>query len=143
MAKNMSEAVISTGGKQYVVHEGDKIRIELLDAEAGSDVTFTDVLLLHHDGKTKVGTPTVQGASVTGKVLEVCRDDKIVVFKKKKRKGYKRTTGHRQHKLLIEVKSISAKPAAAPKKKAAAKTATVKKDKKTPARKPKAAAKKE
>ena len=119
MGKSESIAVIATGGKQYRVREGDRISIELLDAEPGKDVKFADVLLLREGGRTEVGTPTVAGASVTGKVLEKFKGEKIVVFKKKKRKGYKRTRGHRQNLMMVEIGSINAKPAAAPKKAAA------------------------
>jgi len=119
MEKDENIAVIATGGKQYRVREGDRISIEVLDAEPGKDVKFADVLLLRKGGKTEIGMPTVTGASVTGKVLEKFKAEKIVVFKKKKRKGYKRTRGHRQNLLMVEIGSINAKPAAAPKETAA------------------------
>ena len=142
MEKGENIAVIATGGKQYRVREGDRISIELLDAEPGKDVKFVDVLLLHKGGKTEVGAPTVTGASVTGKVLEKFKGEKIIVFKKKKRKGYKRKQGHRQNLLMVEIESIDAKPEAAPKKAPAkAKAAPKKKTEKAKATPKKAAPK--
>ena len=117
MEKSQSEAIISTGGKQYRVREGETLRIELLEAEAGKQITFSEVLMVQSGGETLVGTPTVAGASVVATVVEEVKDPKVLVFKKKRRKGYIRTTGHRQQKLLIQVESISAKGGA---KKAAA-----------------------
>lgn len=119
MTKDQTYAVINTGGKQYRVREGDKLRVELLEGESEGEITFSDVLLLHEDGKTKVGTPNVSGAKVSGTIVEKVRDDKIIVFKKKRRKGYKRLTGHRQDKILVSIDKISGKAKAAPKKKTA------------------------
>jgi len=127
MEKQENQAVISTGGKQYRVKQGDRISVELLDVEEGAEVTFSEVLLLQEGDAIKVGTPTVSGASVTGRVVSVAKDDKVVVFKKKKRKGYKKTQGHRQKKLLVEIESIGGKAAGAAKPKAAAKPAKAEK----------------
>ena len=127
MEKQENQAVISTGGKQYRVKQGDRISVELLDVEEGVEVTFSEVLLLQEGDAIKVGTPTVSGASVTGRVVSVAKDDKVVVFKKKKRKGYKKTQGHRQKKLLVEIESIGGKAAGAAKPKAAAKPAKAEK----------------
>jgi large subunit ribosomal protein L21 len=142
MAKEDNIAIISTGGKQYRVQAGDKISVELLEAKAGTEVTFSDVLLLQDGDQIKVGTPTVSGVTVTGKVLEVAKDDKVIVFRKKRRKGFKRIRGHRQQKMLVEIESIGGKKApakaqpAAPKK-AVRKTAAKKPAaKKTPAKRP-------
>jgi large subunit ribosomal protein L21 len=118
MAKHENIAVISTGGKQYRVQAGDKISAELLEAKEGSEVTFTEVLLLQDGDKIQVGTPTVSGVSVTGRVLGIAREDKIRVFRKKRRKGYKKTTGHRQTKMLIEIESVGGKKAPAKARKA-------------------------
>ncbi|HRD02821.1 MAG TPA: 50S ribosomal protein L21 [Candidatus Saccharicenans sp.] len=95
-------AVIKTGGKQYRVKEGDVLSIEKLEALPGAVVTFDQVLLIEDEGRILVGNPYVEKATVTGEVIETYKDDKITVFKKKRRKGYRRTKGHRQ--LLTKVK---------------------------------------
>jgi large subunit ribosomal protein L21 len=97
-------AVIETGGKQYRVVEGDVLKIELLDAEAGSQVTFDKVLALSNDSGLTVGTPTVAGASVKAEVVEHLRGPKLIAFKKRRRKNYARKVGHRQE--LTKVKII-------------------------------------
>jgi large subunit ribosomal protein L21 len=115
MEENKDFAIISTGGKQYKVSEGDSVVVELIDTDAGKKITFTDVLLLQTGGKTAIGTPTLSGAQVTATVEEKFRGDKLLVFKKKRRKGYKKTTGHRQDLLRVTIDSISGsgvKPAA-------------------------------
>ena len=112
-------AVIKTGGKQYRVAQDDVITVERLAGDAGADVTFDEVLMVGD----KAGSPTVEGASVTGKIVEQTRGDKIIVFKKKRRKDYKRTAGHRQDLTVVQITDI----AAAAKKKAAAKKASVEK----------------
>ena len=100
-------AVILTGGKQYKVAKGDVIEVEKLDQEVGSEVTFGEVLAVAgEDGKLNVGTPRVEGASVSGKVTDQFRAKKIVVFKMKRRKGYRRTHGHRQSMTRIEITGI-------------------------------------
>ena len=133
MNKTDNFAVISTGGKQYKVHEGDTISVELLGEKPGDKVSFSEVLLVQDKGTTLVGSPYVDGASVTGKVEEVYKDDKVIVFKKKRRKGYKKTMGHRQmlHKVMIEEIAGKAKKStkkkAEPKAKAAEKKPAAKK----------------
>ena len=100
-------AIILTGGKQYKVAKGDVIEVEKLAGEAGAEVTFDEVLAVAgDDGKLNVGTPRVAGASVTGKVLDQFRAKKIVVFKMKRRKGYRRTHGHRQNMTRVEIGEI-------------------------------------
>lgn len=89
-------AVIETGGKQYRVNEGDVIKVEKLPEEVGAKVSFGRVLLVGEGEKVQVGAPVVSGASVTGKVVEQDRGRKIVVFKMKRRKNYRRKQGHRQ-----------------------------------------------
>ncbi len=103
----MSYAVIRTGGKQYRVTQGELLRVEALSGEAGSDLTFSDVLLTSAAGAVQVGTPLVPGASVTARVVEHGKEKKIIVFKKKRRKGYRRKHGHRQHFTAVQVKSIN------------------------------------
>ena len=100
-------AVIRTGGKQYRVHEGDLIKIEKLDGDRGASLSFDDVLLVGTDDETHVGTPLVDGASVTGTIVDQDRDKKILVFKFRRRKNYKRTQGHRQHFTRVRIDGIS------------------------------------
>ena len=89
-------AVIETGGKQYRVNQGDVIKVEKLTAEVGQKVDFDRVLLVGEGSDVKVGSPVVEGASVSGTVVEQDRQRKIVVFKMKRRKNYRRKQGHRQ-----------------------------------------------
>ena len=98
-------AIIATGGKQYRVSEGDKIYIEKIDAEVGSTVSF-DVLLVEDNGDVKVGTPVVEGVKVEGKVVGQVRGDKIIVFKYKSKKNYRRKQGHRQPYTKVEITKI-------------------------------------
>ena len=99
-------AVIKTGGKQYKVAKDDVIRVEKLPGEAGQAVEFAEVLMLGDDTGATVGSPLVAGATVTATVLEQIRDDKIIVFKKKRRKKYRRTAGHRQSLTVLRVTDI-------------------------------------
>ena len=98
-------AIIATGGKQYRVSEGDKIYIEKIDAEVGSTVSF-DVLLVEDNGDVKVGTPVVEGVKVEGKVVAQTRGEKIIVFKYKAKKNYRRKQGHRQPYTKVEITKI-------------------------------------
>ncbi len=101
-------AVIKTGGKQYRVTPGDIIVVEKLTADEGSAVTFDSVLMLGEDGKAPtVGTPMIADATVTGEVVEQGRGDKITVFKKKRRQGYRRTKGHRQFQTVLKITGIN------------------------------------
>jgi len=99
-------AVIKTGGKQYRVAAEDVITVEKLPAEAGASVTFEEVLMVGDGDNATVGTPLVAGASVAGEVVEQTRGDKIRIFKKKRRKGYRRTAGHRQHLTVVKITDI-------------------------------------
>jgi len=101
-------AVIRTGGKQYRVEEGDVVKIEKIDGERGSELTFDDVLLVGSDDATQVGTPNVAGASVSGTIVEQDRDKKIVVFKFRRRKNYIRKQGHRQSYTRVRINGIAA-----------------------------------
>ena len=100
-------AVIKTGGKQYRVTPDDVIRIERISGEAGDEVSFNDVLMLADDGKTAVGTPLVDGARVTGTLMEQTRGEKIIIFKKKRRKSYRRRNGHRQDLSVVRITHIN------------------------------------
>ena len=99
-------AVIRSGGKQYRVNRGDSLRVEKLPGEVGSSITLDDVLMLGGDGDVKIGTPTVDGAQITGTIVAQGRGQKIRVFKMKRRKGYRRTQGHRQDYTEIRVDEI-------------------------------------
>ena len=94
-------AVIVSGGKQYKVSEGDVIRVEKLKVEEGEKVSFDQVLLIN-DGSLKIGTPTVQGAKVSGTVLQNGKGKKVIVYRYKRKSGYHKKNGHRQ--LFTEVK---------------------------------------
>ena len=102
----MDYAVIRTGGKQYRVAPGDFVQVEKLDGELGSELEFTDVLMTSQDGNVRVGNPTLSGASVTAQVVRQGRAKKILVFKKKRRKNYRRRQGHRQYITTVKVTSI-------------------------------------
>ena len=95
-------AVIKTGGKQYKVASGDTIKIEKIAGEEGKEVVFNEVLAL---GET-VGKPLVKGASVKAVVLKQAKDEKIIVFKKKRRQNYRRKNGHRQQITLVKITNI-------------------------------------
>ncbi len=98
-------AVIRTGGKQYRVARNEVIRIEKIEAEPGSTVEFDEVLLVGGE-ETRVGRPLVEGAKVTATVLDQIKGPKIVVFKKKRRKNYRRKRGHRQQLTVLRVQDI-------------------------------------
>jgi large subunit ribosomal protein L21 len=99
-------AVIKTGGKQYRVKAGDVLVVEKLGGEPGSSVAFDEVLMLGDDGAVVVGAPTVAGASVSATLIETRKGEKIKVFKKIRRQGYRRTGGHRQQETVLRVTSI-------------------------------------
>jgi len=99
-------AVIRTGGKQYRVAPDDVIEVEKLSGEAGEIIQFEDVLMVGGEGGAQIGAPTVSGASVAGQVVEQKRADKIIVFKKKRRKNYRRKKGHRQHLTAVRITEI-------------------------------------
>lgn len=101
-------AIVETGGKQYRVAEGDRIRVERLKAEPNSTVELDRVLLVSKDGETKVGTPTVEGAKVVATVEEHGRHKKILVFKYKPKKRYRRRMGHRQPYTSLRIEKIEA-----------------------------------
>jgi large subunit ribosomal protein L21 len=101
-------AVFRTGGKQFRAEPGARLRVPSLDAEPGSSVVFEEILLAGDGGETvQVGTPTVGGASVKAEVLRHGRTDKIIVFKRKRRKGYRKKQGHRQGFTEIRVDEVA------------------------------------
>jgi len=99
-------AILETGSKQYRVNAGDRLEIERLAIEAGQPVTFDRVLLVNHEGKLSVGSPTVASAAVVADVVEHIRGDKKIAFKMKRRKGYHKTIGHRQELTVVKIKEI-------------------------------------
>lgn len=101
-------AVVKTGGKQYKVATGDKIRIEKLAADVGSSVALSEVLMLADGDNVRVGKPLIAGASVEAKVLGHGRSDKVHIFKHRRRKHYKKSQGHRQHYTEVAIETIKA-----------------------------------
>ncbi|MRR20104.1 50S ribosomal protein L21 [bacterium] len=112
-------AIVEIAGQQFKVEEGRKIFVHRLDAEEGDNVEFEKVLLLDNDGVVTVGEPVIENTVVEGKVLAHPRGDKVIIFKKKRRKGYQKRSGHRQDFTQVEILSIG--PRGAEKKKAAPK----------------------
>ena len=102
-------AVIKTGGKQYRVAPGEVIKVERLDGEVGQTIAFDQVLMVggDGDGAVQVGTPLVDGRQVTAEVLEQARAHKVIVFKKKRRKNYRRKRGHRQLQTVVRIQDIA------------------------------------
>ena len=99
-------AVVETGGKQYKVQQDSVLDVELLDAEVGKKIKLSRVLAVSDGKELKIGTPEVSGASVTVEVLDQHRGKKVVAFKKKRRKGYRKTIGHRQDLMKVKVAKI-------------------------------------
>lgn len=120
-------AVLKCGGKQIKVSKGDTVLVEKLAGETGEKVTLDNVLLLADGEKLTVGTPVVEGATVTASIVEQIRDKKVIIFKKKRRQGYKRKKGHRQYLTVLKVEEISAKGGKATAKKAEEKKTAAKK----------------
>ena len=99
-------AVVETGGKQYKVSKGDLIKVEKMGGEVGEKVELEQVLLVKDDKGTKVGTPTVAGVKVVGRITSQRKGKKVVVFKMKRRKNYRLKQGHRQHHTWVEIENI-------------------------------------
>ena len=102
-------AVIRSGGKQYRVSPGSSVRVEKLTGEVGSSISLDEVLMVGGDADVKIGTPTVDGARVTGTITAQGRGPKLTIFKMKRRKGYRRKHGHRQDYTEIRVDQIEGK----------------------------------
>jgi large subunit ribosomal protein L21 len=126
-------AIVEIAGQQFKVEKDQQIFVHRLESEEGSKVDFENVLLIDNGGKINVGAPAVKGAKVTAKVLEHLKGDKVIVFKKKRRKGYKVKNGHRQYLTKLEILQIDEKAAV---KKAPAKKSETKTESKTVAKKP-------
>ena len=101
-------AVLETGSKQYRVSAGDKLEVDRLAVEAGQPVTFDRVLMVNNDGKVTVGSPTVANASIVADVVEHIRGEKKIAYKMKRRKGFRKTIGHRQELTVVKIKEIKA-----------------------------------
>ncbi len=99
-------AVIKTGGKQYRVNPGDEVKFEKLEGDVGDSVTFDQVLLTFDDKNVKIGKPFLESSKVIGRITRQGKDRKIVVFKYKRRKGYRRKLGHRQRFTLVRIENI-------------------------------------
>ena len=121
-------AIVDIAGKQFKVEKDQKLYVHRLTEDEGMSVSFDNVMLVDDSGKVNVGTPSIKGASVNAKVLQHLKGDKVIVFKKKRRKGFKKKNGHRQYLSEIQIESIattggikSEKKEVAPKKEAAPK----------------------
>ncbi len=100
-------AIVDIAGQQFKVEKDRKLYVHRLKGEENSSMSFDKILLLENDGQVKVGTPVVEGASVKVKILKHLKDDKVIVFKKKRRKGYKVKNGHRQYLTQVVVEEIN------------------------------------
>lgn len=100
-------AIVDIAGQQFKVEKGQQLFVHRLEGNEGDALTFDKVLLVDNEGKTSIGTPTVKGASVSAKVLSHAKGDKVLIFKKKRRKGYQTLNGHRQLFTKIEISDIS------------------------------------
>lgn len=100
-------AIVDIAGQQFKVEKERKIFVHRLEAQEGDSVTFDKVLLVDNDGSIKVGAPYIDGASIKAKVLAHVKGDKVIVFKKKRRKGYTKKNGHRQYLTQIQIEEIA------------------------------------
>lgn len=101
-------AIIKTGGKQYKVSEGDTIKVEKLNCDAGEAITFEEVLMVSKDGDVTVGSPTIENATVSATVVEEGKGKKVIIYKYKPKKGYHKKQGHRQPFTKIRIEKINA-----------------------------------
>ena len=100
-------AIVEIAGQQFKIEQGRKVYVHRLNAEEGSQVKFDRVMLVDNDGSVNVGTPTIAGAEVTATVVNHIKGDKVLVFKKKRRKGYQKMNGHRQYLTTLKIDSIT------------------------------------
>lgn len=113
-------AIVDIAGQQFKVEKGQELFVHRLEGEKGTKLDFDKVMLIDHEGKTIVGTPVIDGAHVEGTILEHLRGDKLFVFKKKRRKGFKKFNGHRQYLSLLKIEDIVEKVSKPRSKKAVA-----------------------
>jgi large subunit ribosomal protein L21 len=106
LRKKKMYAIVDIAGKQFKVEKDQKLYVHRLTEDEGKSVSFDNVMLVDNAGKVDVGTPSIKGASVKAKVLQHLKGDKVIVFKKKRRKGYKVRNGHRQYLTQIQIESI-------------------------------------
>lgn len=102
-------AIVDIAGQQFRVEKDQKLFVHRIEGEAGAKITFDQVLLIDNAGKVSVGAPTLDGAKVSATILEHLKGDKVIVFKKKRRKGYQVANGHRQYLTQIQIEKITAK----------------------------------
>jgi len=102
------QAIVRTGGKQYRIEPGASVRVEKLDVEVGSTIELVDVLMVGRGGDARIGAPTIAGAKVTGKVIAQGKHPKVIVYKFRRRKNYRKKRGHRQTFTEIKIESIVA-----------------------------------
>jgi len=100
-------AVVKTGGKEYRISQGDLIRVEKVEGKAGDQVTMKDILMVSHEGQVQVGNPLLANAVITGEIVQQVKGKKVLTYKMKRRKNYRRTKGHRQTYTYIRVNDIS------------------------------------
>ncbi len=100
-------AIVEIAGQQFKVEKENKIFVHRLDSKVGDKIEFEKVLLVDNEGDVKIGAPTIEGAKIEAEVIDHVRGDKVIVFKKKRRKGYQKQNGHRQDFTRIEIKSIN------------------------------------
>ena len=135
-------AIVEIAGQQFKVEKDQQVFVHRLENKEGEVVSFDQVLLIDNDGKVNVGAPAIEGATVTAKVLEHLKGDKVIVFKKKRRKGYRKKNGHRQYLTSIQIQEISEKGGAKKKVAKAKPAAKPAEEAEAPAEKKKPAAKK-
>ncbi len=111
-------AIVEIAGQQFKVEKKDEIFVHRLEGDPGTKVEFSEVLLVDNDGAITVGAPHVEGTKISGKIIEHARGDKVIVFKKKRRKGFQKETGHRQDFSKILIENITLKGAVKKEKKA-------------------------
>ena len=100
-------AVVKTGGKEYRISQGDLIRVEKVEGKVGDQVTMKDILMVSHEGQVQVGNPLLANAVITGEIVQQMKGKKVLTYKMKRRKNYRRTKGHRQTYTYIRVNDIS------------------------------------
>ena len=107
MVMNTSYAIVKAGGKQYRVVVGGRVKIDKVTADVGSEVEFPDVLLIHNGESSVIGSPTISGGLVKARVTRHLKDPKVIIFKKRRRKGYTKKQGHRQERTEIVIEHIN------------------------------------
>ena len=107
MWRLLMNAVVKTGGKEYRIAKGDLIRVEKMEGKVGDQVTMKDILMVSHEGQVQVGNPLLANAVITGEIVQQVKGKKVLTYKMKRRKNYRRTKGHRQTYTYIRVNDIS------------------------------------